>query len=639
VRKRVLLGTAALFAAAALWAQGAATAPVERISAADFAALPLISHPILSPDGHRIATRRVTNGETTILILDADHPEAVPKAVPVGKTPISSVLWAGNHRLLLTVMIKRYVGEEELPFFRLVVIDVDGGGVRVVDRKSEGMYAGDVLYAEPTGAWALVASQNDLFSYPSVKRVDLASGEATQVEKEREGVWDWYADDSGVVRAGVAYSDRKWTVWYRDKPEEKLREIKGKLDKDDDSAVDKFIFRGDESWILTNERSGRFALYKYDTKAGTIGDAIFENPEVDVDDVIYDRATGKVKAVEYEDDRLRVQWLEPEIKTLQEKLDRALPKAVNLPIDWSDDNKRLLVYSYSGSDPGGYYLLDRNTNRMSPVLDPFPRINSNWLAEMKPVKYQARDGLTLNAYLTLPRGREAKALPLIVMPHGGPFERDHWEYDPWVQFLANRGYAVLQPEFRGSTGYGKSLVEKGYGEWGHKMQDDLDDGVDWLAKSGQIDPKRVCIVGGSYGGYAAMWGAIRNPERYRCAASVAGVSDLAALLKHDRESFSAKRYYREWRTKVGGVGNVDLKTVSPLAFAGKLKVPLFIAHGERDERVPVKQSHQMIDALTKAGAPVTYMFYKDAGHGFDNAADQEDWLKRLEAFLAKYNPA
>ena len=157
---------------------------------------------------------------------------------------------------------------------------------------------------------------------------------------------------------------------------------------------------------------------------------------------------------------------------------------------------------------------------------------------MKPVSYAARDGLKLQGYLTLPREREPKALPLVLMPHGGPFERDHWEYDTVVQFLANRGYAVFQPELRGSTGYGKDFVEKGYGEWAsRKMQDDLDDGLDWLARSGQIDPKRVCIVGGSYGGYAAMWGAIRNPSRYRCAVSIAGsVSALPALLQHDKQA-------------------------------------------------------------------------------------------------------
>jgi dipeptidyl aminopeptidase/acylaminoacyl peptidase len=640
VRTSLFSGALAfLIAAAPVGAQTPVAAAGTRISAADFAALPVVEKPLLSPDGHQIVARQVKDGITALVVFNADHPDSPGLPIPIGKTEVSSLTWAGNHRLLLTAVVKQHLETQEISVLRLLAIDVPSGESRVLDPKSRGLYAGDVLYADPTGAWALVASQDDVLSYPSVKRVDLATGVATLVEKAKDGVWDWYADDGGILRAGVAYADRRWTVWYRDKPEEKLRAIRGKFDKDDDSAVDKFIFRGDQSWILTNERTGRFALYKYDTKAGAIGAPIFEHPQVDVDDVLYDRATGKVKAVEYEDDRAHLEWLDADLKTLQERIDRALPNAVNVLADWSDDQKRVLVFSYSGSNPGIYFLLDRSTSRMSPVLDPYPRIDPASLAEVTPVSYQARDGVSIPAYLTLPRHHDAKALPLVIMPHGGPFNRDHWEYDPMVQFLANRGYAVFQPEFRGSTGYGKTFVEKGYGEWGRKMQDDLDDGVDWLAKSGRIDPKRVCIVGGSYGGYAAMWGAIRNPGRYRCAASIAGVSDLPSLLRHDRSLFSATRYYREWRSHVGGVGNVDLKTISPLNFASQMKVPLLIAHGEQDERVPVNQSHQMVAALSKAGAPVTSIFYAKDGHGFDNAADLEDWLRRLEAFLAKYNPA
>jgi dipeptidyl aminopeptidase/acylaminoacyl peptidase len=324
---------------------------------------------------------------------------------------------------------------------------------------------------------------------------------------------------------------------------------------------------------------------------------------------------------------------------LQAKLDKALPNTVNLPVDWSDDEKRVLVWSGGASDPGRYYLLDRSTSQMHAVVDPYPQVDPAKLSPVKSVRYRARDGLQIPAYLTLPIGRDAKSLPLIVMPHGGPFDRDHWEYDPIVQFLASRGYAVLQPEFRGSTGYGKDFVSKGYGEWGRKMQDDLDDGVDWLAKTGQIDPRRVCMVGGSYGGYAALWAAVRNPDRYRCAASMAGVSDVPALLRSSRDIFSATRYYREWRTQVGGEGKADLGAVSPINFANRIRVPVLIAHGEEDARVPVKQSRAMVDALAKAHADVTSVFYKDSGHGFDSSEDLDDWLRRLEAFLAKHNPA
>lgn len=318
--------------AAPIFAQPTSS-PVQRISAADFAALPIVEKPLLSPDGHKIAALHTQEGKTTILIFDADHPEAPPKGMPINKTSVFALRWAGNRRLLLTIKLTQSMGDFVVPYLRLVSIDVGGdGGVTILDKKSDGVLAGDVLYTDPTGSWALVASQSDASSYPSVKRVDLATGAATVVEKDKEGIWDWYADDQGVVRAGVSYTDHHWKIWYRDKPGEPLQVIKGKTDENDDSAVDKFIFRGDESWVVTNEKTGRFGLYRYDTKNGGIGSAIFESPDVDVKDVNYDHATGRVKAVAYEDDRPRYKWLDAESSRLQERLDKALPQAANLPI-------------------------------------------------------------------------------------------------------------------------------------------------------------------------------------------------------------------------------------------------------------------------------------------------------------------
>jgi dipeptidyl aminopeptidase/acylaminoacyl peptidase len=617
VRKFVLLGALALVASAA---PVLADPPIAQIPIAKFASLPTIRRPVLSPDGHRIAARSVADGKTTLLVLNADQPEAPAKGIPIGKMTVSDLDWAGNQRLLLQIRLTEKIpGGDEIPYLRLVAIDVETGVSRVLDRKSRGVYAGDVLYSDPSGSWALVASQDDIFSYPSVKRVDLATGNAKVVERAKDGVWSWYADDKGTVRAGIAYEGSGWTIWYRDKAEDKLRAVHGKFPKDDDSTVDRFIFRGGHSWIITNERTGRFGLYRYDVKTQAIGETLFENPDVDLDDVYYDSVTGDVSAVTYQDDRSRVSWLDSDMKALQAKLDKALPDSMNIPIGWSRDEKRALVWSSSAADPGRFFLLDRTTSQMHPVVEPYPEIDPEQLAAVKPIRYQARDGLSLRGYLTLPRGREAKGLPLIVLPHGGPFARDDWGYDPFVQLLANRGYAVLQPEFRGSTGFGKDFVSKGYGEIGKKMQDDLDDGVDWLAKSGQVDPKRVCIVGLSYGGYAAMWGALRNPNRYRCAVSWAGPSDLPAMMHYDRSQFSAKRYYREWRKQFSK--DEDLDAVSPVNFADRLKVPLLIGHGEEDKAVPPKQSHKMVEALQKASANVTPVFYQESQHDFGSSKD------------------
>jgi len=615
-------------------------APPPKIPVEQFATLPLLTKPELSPDGRRIAAQAEIDDTANIAILDADHPEQKPRMIGLGTASVVAMTWAGNDRLLLTMKArKKVVWTYALPALRLIAVDVSTGAARALDEKSQGLYAGDVLYTDPSGSWALVASQSDLRSYPSVKRIDLATGQTWLIEKPRRDVWDWFADENGVVRAGVSYSGRKWTVWYRDRPDQELRAINGKFDKDTDSAVDKFIFRGGNGWVITNERTGRFGLYKYDLASGAIGEPIFEDPAADIGDVHYDLATGAIKAVEVESDRKRVVWFAADMKQLQEKLDRSLPSATNIPVDWSTDNNRTLIASEGPDDPGRYFLLDRNTRQMHVVIDPYPGIDPSTLSSTQWVRYTARDGLQLAGYLTLPKGRDAKMLPLILMPHGGPYERDHWEFDPQVQFLANRGYAVFQPEFRGSTGFGKDLVAKGYGEWGRKMQDDLDDGVDWLARSGQIDPKRVCIVGASYGGYAAMWGAVRNPERYRCAVSLAGVSDLEKLIRYDRRAFSANRYFKEWRAKLKGDDDADLRAVSPIHFASEIKVPMLIGHGELDANVPSEQSHEMVDELTKAGAKVSSVFYPLAAHGWNRTEDLEDWLKRLEEFLAKYNPA
>ena len=270
-----------------------------------------------------------------------------------------------------------------------------------------------------------------------------------------------------------------------------------------------------------------------------------------------------------------------------------------------------------------------------------PEIDPTMLAPVRPVEYTARDGTKIHAYLTLPRGREAKGLPLVVLPHGGPYEvRDTLSYDDEVQLLANRGYAVLQPNFRGSGGYGESFSDLGKGEIGRRMQDDLDDAVDWAAKEGLADPARVCLVGASYGGYAALWGAIRNPDRYRCAASFAGVTEWDKQLAYDADFFSAKGR-REWRERVRGADRkFDLDSVSPARQAAQLRRPVLLVHGKKDTNVPFSQFEAMRNAINRAHVEnAEFIVLADSGHGFDTVADEQAWYDALLAFLAKHNPA
>lgn len=414
----VLAGAAAGPSSAQLAA--AATPAAQKIAAADFAARPTLEDPLLSPDGRQIAARALVGDKEILVVLDADNPSGRWIMAPLGDVELSDLNWAGNQRLLLTVMSIGNLYGRRVPVFRLIAFDLRTRIALPVDVNSRGLLAGDVLFVEPAGNWALVASQDDIESYPSVKRVDLITGKATLVEKERRHLWDWYADSNGVVRGGIAYTDRRWTLWYRDKAGVPLRAIKGKFDKGD-SAVDRVVFsqKDGSGAIITNEKTGRFAAYKYDFTTGTIGEPVFEHASVDTDKVLLEPETGKIRGVRFEDDRWRTHWIDPELKTLQARLDRAVPDAVNEIVSLSKDSNRALILSEAASDPPTYFLLDRKAGKMHPVIDPFERIEPTALAPVQPAKYVARDGLTIPAYVTLPRGREPKGLPLIVLPHGG----------------------------------------------------------------------------------------------------------------------------------------------------------------------------------------------------------------------------
>jgi dipeptidyl aminopeptidase/acylaminoacyl peptidase len=249
-------------------------------------------------------------------------------------------------------------------------------------------------------------------------------------------------------------------------------------------------------------------------------------------------------------------------------------------------------------------------------------------------RYKARDGLSIEAVLTLPKGRDPKNLPLILMPHGGPEARDSANYDWWVQFLASRGYAVVQPNYRGSTGYGDDFQKAGDGEWGRKMQDDLNDAVADLATKGMIDPKRVCIVGASYGVYAAMRGAQRDGAKFRCAISYAGVSDLNGMLNYDGRFLYGNTARDSWKESAP-----DLKEVSPINHAADFSAPILIMHGKKDLRVPLSQSKRMADRLRIAGKPIDYVEQPLGDHYFSREADRIQFLEVMEAFLKKHNPA
>lgn len=611
------------------------------IPTAELAQQPLFTGPVLSPDGNHLLARFSLGGTERVGIHSFEGKPIKFIGLPP-KNDLRWYRWAGNHRILISLAQTVPWFDDEAVMTRLVMYDLATNEVKILGGKTEGLEGDDLLYTDPAGEWILLSFQKTIYDYPSVSRVELGTGKVTQIVSPQHDVWEWYADNTGVVRMGIGFGDRIWSMYYRSNEGEKFRKLaKGRYDDEDATFDIVRIFNGsDEGYVLSNKKTGRFALYKFNYATKQLGDLVYENPTNDVDEFDTTEDGKGLRALWFADERDRVVWFDDKLKKHQADLDTAVKQNANWIISTARDYATMLVWTGSSQNPGSYYLYRPEEGVMRRVAKVSDTLKADELAPKSYVSYKARDGMDIPAFLTLPVGRTPKDLPLIILPHGGPYGiRDKSEYDPEVQFLANRGYAVLQPNYRGSGGYGKDFYEKGEGQWGRVMQDDLDDGMDWLAKQGTIDPKRVCLVGGSYGGYAALWGATRNPERYRCAASFAGVSDVKRQIAYQLDFAISRRYRKDWRSKVRGDDKFDLRTVSPLYMADKLKVPVLLAHGGADQTVPVRQSKLYADALAKAGKPYELKIYPDEGHGFSSSANEKDWFDRLEAFLKKYNPA
>jgi dipeptidyl aminopeptidase/acylaminoacyl peptidase len=377
------------------------------------------------------------------------------------------------------------------------------------------------------------------------------------------------------------------------------------------------------------------ALYRYDTTKRALGELIAAHPRVDLTrGLVYDREKHRLVGLFYDAERPGYAWFDDQWASIARGVDAALPDHMNM---LSRGGDRVLVYSYSDTDPGTYYLLDLAARKLEPVVSVRSGISPASMPHREPFRYSARDGLSIPAYLTVPRGKEAKNLPLVVDVHGGPWVRgNEWQWDPEAAYLASLGYAVLQPEFRGSTGWGRKAFEASWKQWGRAMQDDLNDGVDDLVKRGVVDPSRVCIMGASYGGYAVMEALARDPDRWKCGVNWVGVTDIRYMFDvtwsdtwdSDWMKFSAKEM----------IGDPDkdaalLKAVSPLENASRIKAPVLMAYGGLDRRVPAIHGERMRDALTSHGVPVEWVLYGDEGHGFMVEATRYDFYTRVAKFL------
>lgn len=546
---------------------------------------------------------------------------------------ITASMWAGNNRILF---IKDTGGDEN---YQLYGVNIDGS-----DLKSYTNFPNvrttiiDPLRKIDSLVIIGMNKRNPQVFDPY--RLNLNTGELTLLAENPGNIQGWMTDHDGKLRVANAIVDGvNNQILYRETEDQPFQPV---LTTNFKETVSFAVFTPDNKMVyaLTNIGRDKTALVLMDPKTCEEKEVLYMNDKYDISDFNYSEKKNRLTVVACEGHKDMIRhYFDKDEEEIRKKLEAQLPGYnVGVTSMSKDENIRMI---YAGNDRtyGTYYLYNVKENKLTKVADIAPWIKEEEMCAMNPITYTSRDGLTIEGYLTLPKGytmENAKNLPVVVNPHGGPWIRDSWGYNPEVQFLASRGYAVLQMNFRASTGYGRKFTELGYKQWGQTMQNDITDGVKWLIKEGIADPKRVAIYGASYGGYATLAGVTFTPDLYACAVDYVGVSNLLSFMN------TIPPYWKpllDMMHEMIGDPETDkemMEKYSPVFHVDQIKAPLFIAQGANDPRVNKAESDQMVEALKKRGVEVEYMVKENEGHGFSNEENKFDFYRAMEKFLDKY---
>ena len=468
-----------------------------------------------------------------------------------------------------------------------------------------------------------------------VFRTNVATADEKLIAQNPGNITSWMTDHDGKLRVAGTTDGVNTTMLYREKESDAFKPILTTNFKD---SVQPLLFTFDNKKLIVNSNRGRdkSAIFEFDPATGKEGRLIAENAEVDMERVSYSRKRKVLTTANYTTWKGQRTFLDKEAEAMFKTVEAKLPGYEVAFVSTNKAEDKYIVATYNDKSRGKRYLFDKQSGKLDFIADVTPWLPEGELADMKPISYKSRDGLTINGYLTLPKGVAAKNLPVVVNPHGGPWARDEWRFNPEVQFLANRGYAVFQMNFRGSTGYGRKFWEASFKQWGKTMQDDVTDGVQWLIKEGIADPKRVAIYGGSYGGYTTLAGITFTPDLYAAAVDYVGVSNLFTFMGTIPPYWKP---YLEMLHEMVGHPEKDkelLTAASPVLHTDKIKTPLFVAQGAKDPRVNKDESDQMVEALKKRGVVVEYMVKDNEGHGFRNEENRFEFYEAMEKFLARH---
>jgi acetyl esterase/lipase len=618
----------------------------------------------LSPNGQRLAAAAPLKGRANLVVIDLDK-KSRQIITDFSSLDVGDFYWVNNDRLCLQVADGQDVSGE-FNYRGTYCIDADGGNIRnfaklgVADPGSTtGGYRIITPLAQVHDASGEIIVEMSIRSrYSSdVYRFNTRTGRYRLLTDDSPGdVQRWVLDRNHVARVAVSQPEiktagetSKRTVWYRDSASakwEKLHETEmvGSLAVKGSFEPIAFDYDNATLYVSSNQGEDKESIYRYDTGARKLGERLFRHPLIDLDSgLVFSDTAKKLVGLRYDAEMPATIWLDPAMERVQKSVDAALPKTVNQISIPSETDDRALVFAQSDVDPGSYYLLDRKKPAVEMLAKTREWIDPSLMAERRFIKYTARDGLEIPAWITIPKGG-GRNLPLIVNIHGGPWVRGYsgieWGRWPEAQFFASRGYLVLEPEPRGSTGYGRKLYSSAFKQFGQAMQDDITDGALYLVKEGLADKSRMCLHGGSYGGYATAMGLAKDPDLWKCGSPFVAVTDLALWQNAPYSDTASESYFfqTDFRKLVGdsSADREMFSKYSPALQADRIKAPVLITMGSGDMRVPQVHGDNFVSALRSAGKKVEYVIYKGEGHGYNKDENVFDFYKRLEKFFAEH---
>lgn len=645
MNKTMSIIAATLLSLAAL----AAEADLRPLPVTSYAALPNHAMVRLSPSGRYFSAKVQLDDRYGLVVYDLEKPGQQPYLMSAGETEVRWHQWASDQRLLVSVQraLRRGpigVGTMET---RLVAVDPDGGNGQLLTprpkRGEGGVQVGDVVVdLLPDDPDHILMSFNaEDPRRPRLYRVNVHNARRSQLAPGRSAIWHWSVDQQLRPRIGSGPADT--TTWRisHSAPESRGWETLLEYPVDSGQVFSPVLFDHDDPdllYVLSNHDSGVTGLYSYRLSSREFVDQLYQHPERDVTAVRTTPDGRRIAGVMFADDEDYVVWFDDRYASLAARIGARLPGRQVAIGSTSQDLSRVIALVSATDMPPRYYLFDAGNDQLTYLAPTYPELEARPLARIRAIEYEARDGLAIPGYLTLPPGTAelpAAPLPAIVLPHGGPHARDYADFDPLLQMLASRGYAVLQMNFRGSTGYGAEFEAAGYREWGQAMQDDVTDGTRWLVERGIADPERICIVGGSYGGYAALMGAAKEPNLYACSVSINGVSDLPRMVSYLYQ-FVGGRTAAMFITGGTWQEQRQLRENSPVHRAEDIIAPVLLLAGTLDRIVPPDQSRVMARALRRAGKQHELIEMEGGGHNLARADHRLTFFSELDRFLAQH---